>query len=555
MRLMLPIGLKINNCKVWVILCFLVVFQFKSFAQTIIAGEPVLEEKFRREQLIDSNKVENSFLLRPISKINKVGRPGYFSPVRWTNEYNTKRPYGWGNYLLKPNVGFQSLLTFGFEKQFGPLYIRVRPEFTFSQNKAYQGYSGNFPNGVNISKYHYWNNGDYPERYAEGAYSQIWFGQSLVSVRVGPMEVGVSTQNIWWGPGQFNDLTFSSNSKGFPHLTLNSFRPIKTFIGNFETQIIMGRLSDSNRKPSQIDELNERYFEDSVREDRYLNAFMITYNPKWVPYLYVGIGRTFQRYYSYQGDSFTDYFPIFQAFQKEKFFENGNSVSFDGDGFDQQLTLNFRYLVPKAKFEIYFEYGRRDHAFNYREFILNPEHARAYLYGFQKLFPIQKSDFLIQIRSELLHQQSSVNRYIRYPGLLGGFAWNTHDQARGFTQEGEALGVGSGIGSNVQTMEIAMVKGYLKRGILLERVENQMDFYYAAFGRSKLARPWIDLSLGLLWDQQWNNLILSGKAQFIKSYNYQWEQSDKSTLEFPKGYNPFAFYGSLNLIYRISGTK
>lgn len=537
-----------NQYKFWLI--FFLFFKVSiSYSQTIISGDPIFEEKYRREQLLDSNKIKKSLLLRPVySKINS--NPSFvISPVRWTTEFNSVKPYGWGNYLLKPNVGFQTFVSLGFETTLGPLYIRLRPELTFSQNKSYSGFPRDFSNGVNVSKFHFWNSGDYPERFADGPYRQFWYGQSLVSLRFGPMEIGVSTQNIWWGPGQFNDLTFSSNSKGFPHLTLNSYRPIKTFLGNFEMQVIMGRLSDSGRKPSQIDDLNNKYFDESIREDRYLNALMVIYNAKWFPNLYVGLARTFQRYDSYQGNTFNDYFPVFQAFQKEKFFENGNSVDFDGDGFDQQLTLSFRYLVPKANFEIYGEYGRRDHAYNYRDFILNPDHARAYMFGMQKILPLKNSNYMIQIRSEILNLQSSINRYIRYPGLLGGFAWNTHAQARGFTQDGEALGAGPGIGSNLQTIEFALVQRFNKRGLLVERLANQQDFYYAAFGRSNSVKPWVDLSLGLLWDQQIDRFIIGGKAQFIRSYNYQWQPGEDTTPNFPIGKKIFSFYGNVNLIY------
>lgn len=552
MILKLTFKLLFSNYKVCVILCILFFKVSINFSQTIISGEPILEERYRREQLLDSNDVKKSFLLRPIYR--KINNKSSFtmSPIRWTTEFNSEKPYGWGNYLLKPNVGFQTFLSLGIETTLGPLYIRLRPEFTFSQNKSYLGYLGNFSNGVNISKFHFWNSGDYPETFALGPYNQIWLGQSLVSLRFGPMEIGVSTQNIWWGPGQFNDLTFSSNSKGFPHLTLNSFRPIETFVGNFEMQIIMGRLSDSGRKPSQIDELNDKYFDESLREDRYLNALMIIYNTKWLPNLYLGLARTFQRYDSYQGNTFKDYFPVFQAFQKEKFFENGNSVDFDEDGFDQQLTLSFRYLIPHAKFEIYGEYGRRDHAYNYRDFILNPDHARAYMFGMQKILPLNNSNYMIQIRSEILNLQSSVNRYIRYPGLLGGFAWNTHAQARGFTQDGEALGAGPGIGSNLQTMEFALVQGFNKRGLIWERLANQQDFYYAAFGRSNVVKPWVDLSLGLLWDQQIDRFIIGGKAQFIRSYNYQWQPGEDTAPNFPTGKKIFSFYGNVNLIYQFN---
>ena len=172
-----------------------------------------------------------------------------------------------------------------------------------------------------------------------------------------------------------------------------------------------------------------------------------------------------------------------------------------------------------------------------------------------KLFATAKPSTFIQIRAEITHQQESNNRYIRYLGLTGNQTWHTHGLARGFVNYGEAMGVGSGVGSNVQTVEIAKVSGLNKRGILLERLENNQDFYYRAFGQDSGRKPWIDLSLGLLWDQQWNNLILSGKAQFIKSYNYQWENEGLSTEDFPSGYNHLAFYGSFNLIYRIGRTK
>lgn len=542
----------IDKCKVLFLLCICVFIKSQLSAQTIISGEPVFEENFRRNQLIGNDSMRNSLMIRPIYQPKKKKNYLSLSPVLLMTEFNSRRPYGRGNYLLKPNVGIQSLISFGFEGQVGLLHVRFRPEFTYSENKEYDGYPDRFSNGANVSKFHFWNNGDYPERFADEAYTQSWYGQSSITLRVGPIEAGISTENIWWGPGQWSDLTFSSNSKGFPHLSLNSFRPIKTFLGNFEAQIIVGTLYDSGRPPSQNENLNARYFEEFPGDDRYLNALMISYNPKWIPDLYIGVARTFQRYESYQGNTFNDYFPIFQAFQKERFFENGNSVDFDNDGYDQQLTLNLRYLVPSANFEIYGEYGRRDHAFNYREFILNPDHARAYLFGMVKLFPTKNSNSLIQVRSEILHQQSSNNRYIRYPGLLGGFAWNTHDQARGFSNDGESLGTGYIFGTNVQTLELAKVEGLNKKGVLFERVANQQDFYFAAFGRSNEVKPWVDLSLGLLWDQQFDRFIMGGKAQFIRSYNYQWQPGEDTTPNFPTGKKIFSFYGNVNLIYQFN---
>lgn len=540
-----------------------------AYSQTLTSGMPVFEEALRRHQLLGDVESPNSFSLRPFElspaqwnqivagrlnsdsslTIGKASqRQGYFgiTPLRQTLTVNSIRPYGWGNGPMVPNVGLQSYTQVGLSLKWSILRVQFSPEFVWTQNKPYQGFGGDFPNSVNRARYRYWSFGDYPERFGDGPTSFFWWGQSKVTLQAGAFEGGVSTENIWWGPGQFSALTFSNNARSFPHYTLNTRRPAKTFLGTFEGQLIIGRIEDSGIEPAQIQELNDTYFFRFSGDYKYLNALTVTYQPKWIRGLYVGFARTHQQYSEKKGEKFIDYFPVFEAFQKTKY-----GFDKDSEGRDQQFTFFGRLLVPAARAEIYFEYGRRDHALDWREAILNPEHARAYLMGFQKLFNAGKSDKLYQIRAELLNQSESINRIIRYPGVGGGYTWHTHGQARGFTNFGEALGTGPGVGSNVQTIEISQITGLNKRGLVFERLANHQDFYNGAFGRNSERKPWIDLSLGLLWDQQWDNLIISGKAQFIKSYNYQWEDKEQSTEDYFLGYNPLAFYGSINLIYTI----
>ncbi|SFT40065.1 Capsule assembly protein Wzi [Algoriphagus locisalis] len=534
---------------------------------------PVLEEAIRRQQLQGILTSSNSFALRPVELspsnwdmlfgsmnhsdsvfgTDKTSqRKNYFSvtPLRHTGTVNTRRPYGWGNGAMVPNVGMQTYTQIGFSLKASILRIQFSPEFIWSQNKSYHGFAGDFSPGVNRARYRYWSFGDYPERFGDKPTSFFWWGQSKVTLQAGAFEAGVSTENIWWGPGQFSALTFSGNARSFPHFTLNTRRPAKTFLGSFEGQLIVGRLEDSGIEPAQNQGLNDSYFFPFSGDYKYLNALTIIYQPKWIKGLYFGVARTHQQYSEKKGEKIIDYLPVFEAFQKSKY-----GFDKDNEGRDQQLTFFGRMMVPKAQAEIYFELGRRDHALNWREAILNPEHARAYLIGFQKLFNFVSSDKIYQVRAEVLNQSESINRIIRYAGLGGGYTWHTHGQARGFTNYGEALGTGPGVGSNVQTLEISQIDGLNKRGILIERLENHKDFYNRAFARNPERLPWVDFSLAVLWDQQWNNLILSGKAQFIKSYNYQWENEGLSTADFPAGYNPLAFYGSVNLIYRIGRTK
>jgi hypothetical protein len=338
-------------------------------------------------------------------------------------------------------------------------------------------------------------------------------------------------------------LTFSNNAQGFPHLTFNTTKPAKTPIGDFEMQLIVGRLENSNVPPSQNEELNEKYFRPFPGDWRYLNALTVSYSPKWISGLHLGMTRTFHQYSDSLGTGFLAYFPVFEPLTKQNI--GINQVG----GTDQQLTVFGRWAFPKVRNEFYFEFGRRDHSANWRDFIINPEHARAYLLGFIQLFDLPGSTRLIQVRGEITHQQESVNRYIRYRGLGGGLTWHTHLQNRGFVNYGQPLGVGIGTGSNVQTLEVALVEGVGKMGLVFERLANNQDFYYKAIFQTTERKPWIDFSLGFLYDKQFGNFLMSSKFQLIHAKNYQWKVDPKSTPEFPKGINKTSFLSQISLIY------
>ncbi|MCH7398334.1 capsule assembly Wzi family protein [Belliella sp. DSM 107340] len=531
------------------------------YSQNLISNNLQLQEYLRRMQLKDGfDSVQSSFNFRTfqpnqikdfsLSIIDNNQEVGFKQikfgvlPFFQRLQFNTNRPYGWGDGAMIPSKGFQSYTSTGFFAKLSILKIQIQPELMFAQNQSFDGFGNNRTPQQVFDRFRFYNSDDLPERFGDGAYTSVWWGQTKISLEFGAFETGISTQNIWWGPGQWNALTFSNNAQGFPHLTMNTIKPAKTFFGNFEGQIIVGKLENSGFAPTQFDDLNDRFFRRFSGDWRYLNGITISYNPKWVPGLFLSLSRTYQQYNELRGNEFRDFFPIFDAFQKTE-------VGFDrdADGKDQQASVAVRYVASKAKAEVYFEFGRRDHAFNWREAIINPEHARAYLFGFKKLFELTQENKMVQIGGEITHQQESINRYIRYPGLLGGGSWHTHGIARGFANYGQPLGVGIGTGSNIQTLEVSLVDKFDKFGILFERLENHQDFYYRAFGQQKEHQPWIDLSVGFLFDKQWNNLLLSSKLQLINGMNYQWQLAPDSTPEFPKGENLFSVHSQVSLIY------
>ena len=538
-----------------VVIVFLLMFPMKGIllAQTLPAGFPVWEEVARRSQLLGTGYQSYSFGSRPMiweSQVadsvltkNYVGKDesdqsnakkkvAKILPLLNTTIFNSNRPFGWGNYGLQNGTGLQTMVSPGAFLKFHFLEVQLRPEFVWSQNKDFQGFPDQFSDNSIFARFRFWNFGDHPERFGEEFNQFAAWGQSYISLSFGKAELGFSTQNIWWGPGQFSALIFSDNARGMKHFYLKTKSPANIGIGLMEAQMIFGRAEDSGLNPSQNPQLNSQFFRPFNGDWRYVNGISISYQPSFLKNMTIGFNRTFQQYNEDVENTFVGRVPVFEAFQKEKLFENGNSVIYDQQAQDQQVSVFFRFKSVKGMFEVYSEFGKHDHNFNWREFIMNPEHARAYLFGFQKLIKLPSQNRMLQLRGEIIHQQESVNRYLRYPvlGVLNT-SWQTHYQVRGFTNFGESMGTGIGVGANAQILEASLIKGISKFGLLIQRIENHQDYYYRIQPEISEQVPWIDLSAGILWDFQWKNLIISTSNQVISASNYQWIGDPTATVD------------------------
>jgi hypothetical protein len=514
--------------------------------QNLQSNQSVFEEYIRRSQLLSKNS-SYSFLSRPISLADSLLTDSVSYSMKlassleanfWKSQVSllpffsgtqvgTGNPYPESSKFLVTK-GVQQWVSTGIYASFGPFSLQLQPEWITAQNKNY--FTGlSKANGI-----------EYKEQFGQGAYSKLLLGQSSLRANWGAFSLGVSSENIWWGPGQYNSLLFSNNAYGFYHLTLNTRKPAKTVIGSFEGQILMGKLE------------NFAPFKREGKEDwRYLNGITLSYQPKWIPGFYVGFSRVFQQYNSYNNQTWAYYFPIFEPFQKVNLIDPNsgvfNSAEYDGRLQSQQLTGFARIVIPKAKAEVYFEYGRRDHAVDWREFLLNPEHARAYILGFKKLISLPNNAFL-QVNGEMLQQQESINILSRY-GAAGGASWASHGIQQGFTNRGQLLGPGVGPSGNVQTMETSWVKGIKKIGIRWERLNRHQDVYVRVFNDPSQNGRWVDYSARLLGDWRWKNFIVSSSVNFIYSLNPNWSLSSFSTSEFPSGKKEFYTQSQINLIY------
>lgn len=501
-----------------------------AFSQRILVGSNV-EDYYRRQQLLGNLDSTISFTIRPLfvfsSRYEKenysdslvnLNKQIYHStsnktlvsllPVSWQQRYNGNPTYSRNDGAMIPAKGYQSLISAGVFAKFGPLNIQIKPEYVFAANDRFNEYQSHYGHA------------DLPVRFGNGAYSRLYWGQSSISLDFNPISIGLSNENLWWGPGIQNSLLMSNTAPGFKHLTLNTIRPIRTPIGSIEAQIIAGRLEGSG------------YTTGLPHDWRYLSGLALSYQPRWLPGLFLGLNRSFQIYSKDMTNSFGDYFPIFQAFQKK----NTNE---DSKRRDQVTSVFSRWLLNKSKVEIYFEYGLNDHSFNLRDFLMSPDHSRAYIIGMNKLISYKgKKDEYIQVGLELTHMQQSLDHILRDAG-----EWYTHYQVlHGYTNRGEVLGAGIGPGGNLQSLNISWVKGIKKIGVQLERYEHNGDLANA-YGYNQ----WIDFSAAAVGNWSYEHFLLNVKLQAIESVNYEW-------LSGPYGSdnkNVFQMNGEIGLMYRF----
>lgn len=548
-------------------------------AQTVTLGSGYADELYRIAQVAGWDKSNASFALRPLvlndtsffakqdsARVpafiqqmrswytgktiwKKQGKNPYFSPsvkllpIDWVQQYNTKHPYGWNDGAMVPARGYQTLIRGGVYAEYGPLTIQLRPEVVIAQNRDFETFPTEHAQVTWQQYYYFLNRIDNPERFGTGVYTKVLPGQSSIKFNYKSLSLGVSTENLWWGPGVRNSLVMSNNASGFLHASFNSNRPVKTPVGSFEWQLIGGKLENSGILPP---ETNRGFYSAKLEDTRYINALLVTVQPKWTPGLYLGLSRVFTKYSSKVSNSFFyGYMPVLSGIFKNNKYFNANAA---GEN-DQMGTFFIRQVLPKEKAEIYFEFGRNDFAVNLRDFLMEPEHARAYILGARKLFELKKNRFL-EIHIESTQLGNSKTAQLRQ---LEG--WYHHYQVRhGYTHRGQILGAGIGSGAESQSLYISLLNKKSRFGILFERYVHQNDFYYLAFVATRdFRRHWVDLSTTFHADVNYKKFMLSAKLGIIRSLNYQWWYVDVVPLTSPQNYFRNG-YDVLNYHLRISAS-
>jgi hypothetical protein len=476
------------------------------FAQTIAVGSWE-DNEYRSQQLLGKFDSSFSFTVRPLSKPSPKNNwkktEVSVLPLTLIQQYNTHHPYGWNDGAMIAAKGYQALVSGGVYARYGVLEVQLRPEFVYAANPAYASNS----------------------QYGSGgkSFQKLYPGQSSIRLNMGPVAVGVSSENLWWGPGYRSTLLMSNNAPGFGHVFFRTRKPVRTPIGSFEWQIIGGELASNDALPYE----NQNLVANQIRgKSRYYNGMVLSYHPKWVPGLFVGFTRAVQSYTSYnnsaQLNAFEKYVPVLAlAIQKK------NNLFDDTLYRDQLASFFLRWVLPKAGTEFYAEYGFNDYGANTRDYLMSPTHSAAYTVGLKKILSLRDTARL-ELGFELTQMSESPDRIVRPAGN-----WYVHGQiSEGYTYQNQIMGAGAGFGTNVQSAMATWVKGGRRLGLLIERLERDPNTH---------ANKWVDLGFGAQSQWTYQQMVIGLNIELINSSNYLWE----------KGVNKLNLHSRLSVAYRI----
>lgn len=471
----------------------------------------VQEDRLRLSQLADSASADG-FLMRTSGTLGGAAAHGWHAFVvrpeidlRW----NDRLPLSLNDGAMWSGRGANTLVRGGVGVSYGWLSLVVAPEYTFSQNLGFEVFPGREPGRSNWSSP--WHTGahsaDLPPRFGDQPFAIVTAGQSALTVRAGPLALGASSENQWWGPGVRNALLLSNQAQGVPHLFARSSRPWVSGAGDFEWRVIAGALTESI------------YFDTRPGNDyRSLSGFIVTFRPSAERNLAIGLARIVVapargRRTVLQG--------AFNAFIK---WRTADDPRTDADSLagDQMTSLFARWIFPKDHFELYAEWAKSELPRSLREMLIAPHNAQGYTLGTQWAIPVRGGRASVRLSGEATVTDQSIV-LAEHPSAD---FYTGRTTAQGFTERGQLLGAAVGPGGQAQSLGADYVVNGGSVGVLFGRIRWEDDALYrqdlpnflrhdvtllAQLRGSVRAQSW-DYSASLTANRRLNYLFQNGLA-------------------------------------------
>ena len=426
------------------------------------------EDRLRLDQVLGRASTDG-YLLRTSSTMNarvRLSGAGVWLESlapELRSVWNSRIPFLHNDGAMWAGRGASLLARAGVRGGYGPVEIVLAPEFAYSQNHPFEVFPGREPGRSTFSSP--WHIGaesaDLPLRFGDQPLRVVGLGQSSITVVAGPVAVGASTENQWWGPGIRNAIVMSDNAQGIPHLFLRTSRPVPTPLGPVEARWIIGGLSES------------LYFDTVASNDlRSLSGLVVTLRPGGARGLTLGLARTV-----YGGEAGSTGAVIGRLFDVVTRFERlANPGEADSSvRRDQLISLFGRWVFPESHFEVYAEWARMELPRSVRDLLLAPQHTQGYTLGLQWARPAGGDDRFFRFQAELTNVEQSI-AYTDRPTPPDFYAGRA--TAHGYTQRGKVIGAAIGPGGSSEWLAGDYIAPAWQAGLFVGRIRWEDNAMY-----------------------------------------------------------------------------
>lgn len=390
-----------------------------------------------------------------------------------TQFWNSARPWGQNDGAVWQGRGSTFALSTGVFGRYGVVSAALRPRFIRAENRDFE--LSIWPVASRQSAYAYplRNDIDLPQRFGPEAFTLLDLGESYLRLDYRGFALGLSNENMWWGPGWRNAIVMSNNAAGFGHAFLGTSRPVNISVGHIQGRWVWGRLTESDYFIDVSDNLDEG--EKPGQNRRFLTGIVLDFMPEWIPGLSLGAAHTYLLH-AMREPGLAAYLGVFNLpfFNSEK-----DDPTYSKGADDKLLSLYARWLLPESGFEVYFEWARGDHTSSVRDVLVEPDHARGYTLGLQKSFVLAPAWWL-HLAAEHTTLEAPRESGTRDMTKKRASYFYTHEGIKqGYTQRGQVIGAGIGPGANAQFVGLDLYAPWGKAGLFGFRQVHDNDRYYS----------------------------------------------------------------------------
>lgn len=465
-------------------------------AAPISPGDP-LEDRLRTMDVLAPSG-SPSWMIRSTSSATPVlrGTPGAprVKPVlpRTRLLWNSALPFSQADDALWSGRGWNVHLEGGARAEYGPLRLFLLPELVYSQNQSFQVIGGPADRSTFLPP---WRRGDQsadlPHRFGDASFVALHPGQSSIAAGAGGLEVGLATENQWWGPGIRNAIVMSDNAPGFPHAFLRTRRPLQTPLGTLEARWIAGALGES----LHFDTI-------STNDTRSLSGAVAALTPRGEPGLTLGLSRVV--YAPVSGASAA----LGRALDFASRWDQSDPEADEPS--EQIFSLFGRWVFPADGFEVYAEWARTEFPASLREVLSSPARSQGYTLGLQWARPFATGD-VFRVQSELTYLEKADPPTRTF--------YTSARVPQGYTHRGQVLGAAIGPGASSQWLAFDYLAPAWQAGVFVGRIRWDNDAYYTTENPTLLGHD-VSVFGGLRATGETPFAVLSAELSYAMRYNY-----------------------------------